>query len=109
MSQPPPLPSDGPPPLPAPTGPPVERPPTVSKPPPAGKLFSCHNCGAKVEFDPRSRSLKCPYCGHTSSVEEGGAEVEERSFNEYAGKLVKANAGGIAGRGRRGARPFLRG
>ena len=97
MSQPPPLPSDsGPPPLP--TAPPEEKEPTVSKAPPKGKLFPCLNCGAKVEFDPRSRALKCPYCGHTSEVEGISAEVEERSFNEYASKLVKGNVGGIAGR-----------
>lgn len=100
MSTPPPLPpaGDAPPPLPPATKPPVDKEPTVTKAPPPGKLFPCLNCGAKVEFDPRARALKCPYCGHTSQVEEGGAEVEERSFNEYASKLVKGNVGGIAGR-----------
>ena len=98
MSTPPPLPGDAPPPLPTATKPPVDKEPTVTNAPPKGKLFPCLNCGAKVEFDPRSRALKCPYCGHTSNVEEGGGEVEERNFNEYAGKLVKGNVGGIAGR-----------
>ena len=96
MSTPPPLPSDGPPPMP--TAMPVAKEPTLSKAPPKGKLFPCLNCGAKVEFDPRSRTLKCPYCGHTTEIESGGAEVEERDFNEYAGRLVKGNVGGIAGR-----------
>lgn len=99
MSAPPPLPSDGaPPPLPTATKPPVDKKPTFTKAPPAGKLFPCLNCGAKVEFDPRARALKCPYCGHASQVDDSGAEVEERDFNEYAGKLVKGNSGGIAGR-----------
>ncbi|VTR94308.1 primosomal protein n (replication factor y) -superfamily ii helicase : Uncharacterized protein OS=Geobacter lovleyi (strain ATCC BAA-1151 / DSM 17278 / SZ) GN=Glov_1382 PE=4 SV=1 [Gemmata massiliana] len=98
MSTPPPLPSSDPPPLPPATKPQVDKEPTVSSAPPKGKLFPCLNCGAKVEFDPRARALKCPYCGHTSDVEEGGAEVEERDFNEYASKLVKGNVGGIAGR-----------
>ncbi|MCI0703394.1 MAG: hypothetical protein L0241_20130, partial [Planctomycetia bacterium] len=96
MSKPPPLPSSDPPPVP--TGPPVDKEPTLSKSPPKGKLFPCLQCGAKVEFDPRSRSLKCPYCGHTSSVEDAGGEVEERDFKEYASKLVKGNVGRIAGR-----------
>lgn len=109
MSTPPPLPSsgDGPPPLPGAAPPPIPVPTTAdqseeretaTKAPPKGKLFPCLNCGAKVEFDPRARALKCPYCGHTSGVEDGGAEVEERNFNEYASKLVKGNVGGIAGR-----------
>lgn len=93
MSTPPPLPSsDLPPALPA------EQVPVVPKAPPQGKMFPCLNCGAKVEFDPRARALKCPYCGHTSDVEAGSAEVEERNFNEYASRLVKGNVGGIAGR-----------
>ncbi|MFM8275290.1 MAG: hypothetical protein ACKODX_23560, partial [Gemmata sp.] len=95
---PPPLPGAAPPPLPTPGKPPVVLEPTVSKEPPQGKLFPCLNCGAKVEFDPRERALKCPYCGHTSKVEDAGGEVAERSFNEYARKLVKGNVGGIAGR-----------
>ncbi len=94
---PPPLPSSDPPPLPTATKPPVDREPSLTKAPPAGKLFACLNCGAKVEFDPRARALKCPYCGYTSVVEDGDGEVAERDFNEYASKLGKENAG-IAGR-----------
>lgn len=95
---PPPLPGAAPPPLPVPDMPPVAKEPTLSKAPPKGKLFPCHNCGAKVEFDPRERALKCPYCGHTSELETGGGEVEERDFNEYASKLVKGAVRGIEGR-----------
>jgi DNA-directed RNA polymerase subunit RPC12/RpoP len=93
MSAPPPLPSSDPPPLP--TKPPVDKEPTLSNAPPKGKLFPCLNCGAKVEFDPRVRALKCPYCGYTSAVEDLGGAVAERDFNEYAGKLVQSR---IAGR-----------
>src|SRR5262245_61532387 len=100
MSTPPPLPpsGDAPPPLPTPTKPPVDKEPTLTKAPPKGKLFPCLNCGAKVEFDPRERARKCRYCGHTTAVEDAGGEVEERDFNEYAGKLVKGNVRGIEGR-----------
>ena len=89
---------DAPPPLPTPNAPPIEKEPSLTKAPPKGKLFPCEQCGAKVEFDPRTRSLKCPYCGHETKVDYGDGEVEERNFNEYAGKLVKGNAGRIAGR-----------
>jgi len=51
-----------------------------------------------VEFDPRSRSLKCPYCGHETKIDYAAGEVEERDFNEYAARLVKGNVGSIAGR-----------
>lgn len=98
MSTPPPLPSDAPPPLPSHGLPPVDKGPTLSKAPPQGKLFPCLNCGAKVEFDPRERALKCTYCGHVTAIEDAGGSVEERDFNEYASKLVKGNVRGIAGR-----------
>ena len=90
--------SDAPPPLPTPNAPPVTKEPSLTKAPPAGKLFPCAKCGAKVEFDPRTRSLKCPYCGHETKVDETDDEVQERDFNAYAGRLVKGNVGGIAGR-----------
>src|SRR5262245_40466660 len=101
MSQPPPLPSSDDTPLSKrerPVARPVNKEPTLSKAPPKGKLFPCLQCGAKVEFDPRSRALKCPYCGHTSTVEDAAGDVEERDFKEYASKLVKGNVRGIAGR-----------
>src|SRR5207344_1224993 len=38
--------------------------PTVEpKAPPAGRQFPCGNCGARLDFDPAARSLKCPFCG----------------------------------------------
>jgi DNA-directed RNA polymerase subunit RPC12/RpoP len=91
---------DKPPPLPTPTGPPVDKEPSLTKAPPAGKLFPCLKCGAKVEFDPRSRSLKCPYCGYESTIAEpgGDAEVHERDFNEYLRKLESGKGDAIAGR-----------
>ncbi|WP_193376969.1 hypothetical protein [Frigoriglobus tundricola] len=76
----------------------MEREPTVTKSPPAGKLFPCLKCGAKVEYDPRERALKCPYCGYTSAVEDGSGEVAERDFAEYAEKLERGNVRPIGGR-----------
>lgn len=100
MSTPPPLPGgDAPPPLPVATKPAETREPALTKAPPQGKLFPCMQCGAKVAFDPRERALKCPYCNHTTSIDDGDTgEVEERDFNEYASKLVKGQVRGIEGR-----------
>jgi DNA-directed RNA polymerase subunit RPC12/RpoP len=77
-----------------------DKEPLAAKAPPAGKLFPCANCGAKVEFDPRTRSLKCPYCGHTTSLPAADAsdEVVERDFREYLDKLEAGGGSTIAGR-----------
>ena len=36
------------------------RPPVVTKAPPADRKFPCQKCGARLDFDPSSHSLKCP-------------------------------------------------
>jgi predicted RNA-binding Zn-ribbon protein involved in translation (DUF1610 family) len=66
--------------------------------PPKGKLFPCAACGAKIEFDPVSRSLKCPYCGHATVIAEAADPVvEERDFEEYLDKLEHGGGTAIAG------------
>jgi DNA-directed RNA polymerase subunit RPC12/RpoP len=69
--------------------------------PPKGKLFPCPACGAKIEFDPATRSLKCPYCGHATAIAEADtdeqAAVVERDFEEYLEKLETGGGGVIAG------------
>lgn len=94
---------DHPPPVPQPTEPPIVKEPTLSKAPPKGKLFPCANCGAKVEFDPRSRALKCPYCGHETAISDPGSgeregKVVEHDFEEYVRKLEEVSTGEISGR-----------
>jgi DNA-directed RNA polymerase subunit RPC12/RpoP len=80
--------------------PPSPKVPSLTKAPPAGKLFPCEQCGAKVEFDPSSRALKCPYCGHTTKVPDATADeaVVERDFKEYLEKLEHQGGATIAGR-----------
>ncbi len=69
---------------------------------PAGKLFPCSQCGAKVAFDPATRSLKCPYCGHTTAVPDPGdaaaAAVVERDFETYLEREESGAGAVIAGR-----------
>ncbi len=67
--------------------------------PPKGKLFPCAACGAKIEFDPVSRSLKCPYCGHATVIAAPAddAAVVERDFEEFLEKLETGSGGTIAG------------
>ena len=52
--------------------------------PPAGRKFPCPSCGAKLDFDPAARGLKCPYCAYEQKIEKGDSEeVAERDFNDY--------------------------
>jgi DNA-directed RNA polymerase subunit RPC12/RpoP len=63
---------------------PVLKEPTVSRPPPAGRLFPCPACGARLEFDPNSRGLKCPYCGYDRKIDRNSPEeIPERDYQEY--------------------------
>jgi predicted RNA-binding Zn-ribbon protein involved in translation (DUF1610 family) len=94
---------DNPPPLPEPGKPHEAKAPTLNKAPPKGRLFPCANCGAKVEFDPRTRTLKCPYCNHETSIAGSGKEekegaVVEHDFETYIRKLEEGSVGDIAGR-----------
>jgi DNA-directed RNA polymerase subunit RPC12/RpoP len=77
MSAPPPLPGERP-----------EPPPLPDRPePPAGRKFPCRQCGAKLDFDPAARGLKCPYCGFTEVIPEADddkrAEIREHDLEEF--------------------------
>jgi DNA-directed RNA polymerase subunit RPC12/RpoP len=80
MSLPPPLPeprSSAPPPI------PVVEP----KAPPPGRKFPCRKCGAKLDFDPAARGLKCPYCGYTEVIPEADdddrAKIREHDLDAF--------------------------
>ena len=45
--------------------------------------FPCPACGANLLFEPKDGFLSCPYCGHKEAVATCGAQVEERSFEQY--------------------------
>ena len=76
----------------------MQHDPVLSKAPPEGKRFPCVQCGAKVEFNARTRSLKCPYCGHETRIEDGNGEVLERDFKEYLRKIEDDSGTTIVGR-----------
>jgi DNA-directed RNA polymerase subunit RPC12/RpoP len=62
---------------------PQGRSPAVNKEPPPGRKFPCVKCGARLDFDPKARSLTCPYCGHTEHIAPGRTEAVERDLEEY--------------------------
>jgi DNA-directed RNA polymerase subunit RPC12/RpoP len=89
MAVPPPLPQERP-------EPPLER-----KAPPAGRKFPCRHCGAKLDFDPEARGLKCPYCGFTEVIPEADAdqkaEVREHDLDEFLDRHEEQAGAAIAG------------
>ena len=62
---------------------PVEIP--VAQPaPPAGRKFPCPSCGARLDFNPAVRGMKCPFCGYEQKIDAGdAADIAERDFNDY--------------------------
>jgi DNA-directed RNA polymerase subunit RPC12/RpoP len=70
--------------------------PAAAKEPPAGRKFPCTKCGARLDFDPRSRALQCPYCGHVEKIERGQAGVVERDLEEYLARQTGEST--VAGR-----------
>jgi DNA-directed RNA polymerase subunit RPC12/RpoP len=59
------------------------KPPVVTKAPPADHKFPCGKCGARLDFDPSCRSLKCPYCGFTEVIAPSAKQVQERDWEAY--------------------------
>src|SRR5262249_44482191 len=64
------------------------KPPTVTQAAPAGRKFPCAKCGARLDFDPSARSLKCPYCGHVEEIKPETSAVQERDYEEYLNKIA---------------------
>lgn len=62
--------------------------PMVAKAPPTDRKFPCGKCGARLDFDPSARSLKCPYCGHVEKIEPETSAVQERDFEEYLQRMA---------------------
>jgi DNA-directed RNA polymerase subunit RPC12/RpoP len=86
----------GPPPLPADAVPEVKA-ATQTNEVPAGRKFPCKNCGARLDFDPSARALKCPYCGYVEQIAPANTAVQEHDYQEALSKIGAAT-GTITGR-----------
>ena len=76
---------------------PTDPAPPASNQPPAGKKFPCVKCGARLDFNPGDRSLKCPYCGHAEEINpEKSGGVVTHDFEEYLSKTSGEST--VAGR-----------
>lgn len=81
------------------TEPPVQKPPVVTSAPAAGRKFPCKQCGARLDFDPSQRALKCPYCGHLEEIAPDRTQVVERDYAQALATLERGgDHGTIAGR-----------
>jgi DNA-directed RNA polymerase subunit RPC12/RpoP len=68
------------------------RPPANRSLPPEERKFPCKQCGAKLDFDPASQGLKCPYCGYLEKIDSTNQPVEEHDLQEYLARQVEAEA-----------------
>jgi len=62
-----------------------------------GRKFPCPGCGAKLDFDPGNRALKCPYCGYAEQIDPSADGVRERDWQEYW-QSANSHTATIAGR-----------
>jgi DNA-directed RNA polymerase subunit RPC12/RpoP len=76
--------------------------PIETKAPPAGRKFPCRQCGAKLDFDPEARGLKCPYCGYTEVIAEADdderAKVQEHDLEEFLDQHHDKAGAAVSGR-----------
>lgn len=57
--------------------------PAAPQLPPSGKRFPCQKCGARLDFDPSARALKCPYCGFLEEIAAAPEQVQERDWDAF--------------------------
>ncbi len=51
------------------------------------RAFPCVSCGAKLSFQPGSKTLKCPYCAASNDIPESDDAVEELDLDTWLTKL----------------------
>ena len=51
------------------------------------RAFPCVSCGAKLSFQPGSKSLKCPYCAAVNDIPESDDSVEELDLDTWLSQL----------------------
>ncbi len=52
--------------------------------------FPCGQCGAKLDYQPGTSELACPYCGHRNPIPQSEDEVLEIDFQSTLADLAQA-------------------
>src|SRR5258708_3650865 len=47
------------------------------------KKYTCQQCGAKVDFQPGTTELKCPYCAGITPIPQSAEEIQELDFRGF--------------------------
>jgi predicted RNA-binding Zn-ribbon protein involved in translation (DUF1610 family) len=55
----------------------------------AAKQFPCQQCGARVDFAPGTRVLKCPYCGFENPIPQTNEEIRELDYQAQLAQLAE--------------------
>lgn len=53
------------------------------------KQFPCTSCGARLEFAPGTKKLKCSYCGHDNDLPQPVDIVSELDFYDYFARAAE--------------------
>jgi DNA-directed RNA polymerase subunit RPC12/RpoP len=69
----------------------------MTQAPAAGRKFPCKQCGARLDFNPAERALKCPYCGFVEEIAPDKTGVREHDFTQALAR-AGGEKGTIAGR-----------
>jgi predicted RNA-binding Zn-ribbon protein involved in translation (DUF1610 family) len=65
---------------------PIEPPPTTPSSP-AARFFPCKQCGAKLQYEPGTKVLKCPYCSAENEISLTEEHAHELDFNTALAQL----------------------
>jgi LSD1 subclass zinc finger protein len=54
---------------------------------PSARFFPCRQCGAKLQYEPGTTHLKCPYCSAENEIAVSDAAAGERDFEAELSRL----------------------
>ncbi|MER3417307.1 MAG: hypothetical protein C4297_14025 [Gemmataceae bacterium] len=74
-----------------------QRAPVMTRAPEQGRKFPCTQCGARLDFDPAARALRCPYCGFAELVDFSNDRVAELDYAAYIQRLEHLRQQGRTG------------
>lgn len=71
----------------------MREPPPTTPTTPTARFFPCKTCGAKLQFEPGTEVLKCPYCTAENEIPKPTEQVRELPYDETLASLSRQAAG----------------